>query len=210
MFSVEEIFMMAQKNNAMKIRNALALGLILGSIQPQLLPATDMFQLSWKGTVHYTDQSGNVVTRSFSDKDVIRQVAANNGLDPAQLVLVYRPDAFDTAVVVKATGQVIADYQQMPDITQPDQRTDVANPDGTLTVRQAFLFDEAHGITPGHQIGSICGTEKVKRDADGNRVSYNFHGTFQFAIPESGGEWQTGVYSGAFATGKRIVDTTGS
>jgi hypothetical protein len=104
--------------------------------------------------------------------------------------------------------QMVSDYQQIPDVTQPDQRTDVSSADGTQTVRQSFLFDEDHGIAGGLQIGSIFGTEKQKRDANGVLKNESFHGTFQFAIPESSSRWQQGVYSGSFSTSKRIADVS--
>ncbi|HLP77716.1 MAG TPA: hypothetical protein VK327_12460, partial [Candidatus Paceibacterota bacterium] len=147
----------------MRIKTALILTLA-GLLSTPLLHATEMFQISWKGKFYYTDPRGRVVSRSYSDKDVIRVIAQNNGLNPNDLVMVYRPNAFDTAVVVKATGQMIADYQQVPDVSEPDMRTDVTSGDGTTMVRHAFLFDERHGISPGQQIGSIVGTERQVRD----------------------------------------------
>src|SRR4029077_6645266 len=149
-----------------------ASALMIGLIQPLVSNGVEMFQLSWKGTVHYTDGAGNLVSKSFTEKDVVRVLAQERGLDPDDLVLVYRPDAFDTAVVFKnaeamaragSGQQMVSDYQQIPDVTQPDQRTDVTSADGTQTVRQSFLFDEDHGIAGGLQIGSIFGTEKQKR-----------------------------------------------
>lgn len=201
----------------MRIRTVVVWAVMAGLAGPVM--ANDMFQISWKGSVHFTDESGNVVSRSFSDKDVVRVLAEERGLDPRDLVLVYRPAAFDTAVVFKnleamnragASDQVVSDYQQMPDISQPDQRTDVSNASGSEIVRQAFLFDEDHGISPGAQIGSIFGTERQKHDQDGNLSGESFHGTFQFAIPEADGRWQQGVYSGNFSTGKRINDVSGN
>lgn len=194
----------------MRIRPALFVAL-LGLVSTPLLHATEMFQLSWKGKFYYTDTRGKVTSKSYSDKDVVRVIAQNNGLDPKDLVLVYRPNAYDTAVVVKATGQMIADYQQIPDVTEPDQRTDVTSADGVTTVRHAFLFDERHGIDPGQQIGSIVGTEKQRRDPNDNEkiLSESFRGSFRFAIHESGNpDWAQGVYTGNFATGRRIVDRT--
>jgi hypothetical protein len=195
----------------MKMRTVFLLGIALGLLQPALGQANELFQISWKGKIYFTDGTGKVVSKPFSDKDVVRVIAQNNGLNPNDLVLVYRPNAFDTAVVFKSTGAVVADYQQLPDVTQPDQRTDVTSSDGVTTVRHSFLFDERHGISPGQQIGSIFGTEKQKRDPnDGEKVlSESFHGNFQFSIREANNpDWQQGVYTGTFSTGKRIVDTT--
>lgn len=198
------------KGILMKLFSVLALGLTLGLLQPAAF-ANDLFQLSWCGRVYYTGANGKVVSKRFTEKDVIRVIARNNGIDPRGLVLVYRPNAYDTAVVVKATGEVIADYQQIPDITAPDQKVDVTSTDGVTTVRQAYLFDETHGSFGGQQIGTIFGIEKQRRDPnDGEHVtSEHFHGTFQFAIPEADNpDWQQGVYRGTFVTGRRIVDRT--
>ncbi|HEU5126268.1 MAG TPA: hypothetical protein VFW05_19650 [Verrucomicrobiae bacterium] len=194
----------------MKLFPLLILGLTLGLVQPAAF-ANDLFLLHWRGRVYYTAANGKVASKRFTEKDVIRVIARNNGIDPRGLVLVYRPNAYDTAVVVKATGEVIADYQQIPDVTAPDQKVDVTSADGVTTVRQAYLFDEMHGSFGGQQIGTIFGIEKQRRDPNDNEhvISEHFHGTFQFAIPEPDNpDWQQGVYRGSFVTGRRIVDRT--
>src|SRR5438874_696533 len=126
----------------MKIGNLLGLAIGIGLTQPLLLHAQDMFAISWRGTIHYDDGTGRTVTKSYSDKDAVKMIADNNGLDPRDLVLVYRPDALDTAVVHKSTGEVVADYLQMPDISRlgSSWMTDVTS--NGQTVRQAFIFDE--------------------------------------------------------------------
>lgn len=177
--------------------------------------ADDWFQINWSGTVHYYDSTGRMITKGYSSKDVIKTIATNNGLNPNDLVLVYRPDAYDTAVVFKnAVGlsraglgndaQVVADYIQMPDISRFGSiwMTDVAG--SGQTVRQAYLFDEHDS-----PIGSIYGIEKQKRDpADNSITSENFHGTYQFSIPDDGTHNVAvpGVYSGNFSTGSRVKD----
>jgi len=173
----------------------MALTIALGLAQPALMRADDLFRLTWRGTVYTTDANGNVSAKPVTERDFVQQVAANNGLDPKSLVFVYRPNKRDTAVVVAANGQFVSDVIQME-----NSYTEVANTAQTKIVRQTFLFDEAHP----NALGSAFGTESVKRDSNGNVLSDNFHGTFQYAIPEN-----NAVYSGTFSTGGRVKDTSG-
>src|ERR1051325_8692841 len=133
-----------------------ALAVAAGAIQPSLSSADDLFLLNWRGTAYTTDSLGRVVARSYSGNEIVQKIAQDNGLNPAELVLVYRPNKRDTAVVRKATGELIADAQQIQYVY-----TDVSNSLGTQTVRQAFLYDEAHYPNP---LGSVFGVEKLKRD----------------------------------------------
>jgi hypothetical protein len=132
----------------------------------------------------------------MTEKDIIQQIAVNNGLDPRQLALVYRVEARDTAVVWKNNGAFVADVVQLQ-----YNFTDVANASETAAVRQAMLNDEYHS----NPIGSAFGSERSKRDPNGNLVSYSFKGTFQYAFPEAGS-----IYSGSFSTGKALKDTSQS
>ena len=184
----------------MKILIALSFAAGLGLLQPLVSQADDLFAISWHGTVH-----SGTTTRSYTDKDVVKAIATNNGLDPKDLILVYRPNAFDTAVVNKNTGAVIADFVQLPDVSRVGTSwvTDVTV--NGQTARQAFIFDEQS-----NPIGSVFGTERQKLDANNAIVSESYHGTFQIAIPDDTHLLPQGVYSGTFATGKRIKDTTGS
>src|SRR2546423_9677785 len=95
------------------------LGLItaISLIQPLLASDQDQFAISWRGTIHYNDGTGRSLSKSYTDRDVVKTIADNNSLNPNDLILVYRPDAFDTAVVNKTTGAFVADYLQLPDIT---------------------------------------------------------------------------------------------
>jgi hypothetical protein len=165
-------------------------------MQPLLGNADDLYRLTWRGSVYTTDASGQLVTRLATEKDFIQKVANDNGLDPKSLAFVYRPNKHDTAVVDAATGAFIADVIQME-----HNFTEVSNSGQTKTVRQAFLFDEAHDSA----LGSAFGTETARRDANGNLLSYTFRGTYQYSIPETGA-----VYSGTFSTGRRVNDTSGS
>ena len=184
----------------MKTCKLLGLALVVGLIQPLVSKADDLFAISWRGTIHSA-----TATRSYTDKDVVTTIGENNGLDPKELILVYRPNAFDTAVVNKNTGAVIADFVQLPDITRVGTTwvTDVTV--NGQTVRQAFVFDE-HS----NPIGSIYGTERQKRDTNNVITSESYHGTFQFSIPDDSHLLPQGVYSGSFGTGRRVKDTTGN
>src|SRR3954471_14357534 len=168
----------------MKTKSTLATILSLSLLATGLSKADDWFQISWSGTVHYYDSSGRMITKGYSSRDVLNAVAVNYGLNASDLVLVYRPDAYDTAVVFKnaaamaragvsSDGQVVADYIQMPDVTRVGSGwvTDVTG--NGQTARQAYLFDEHDS-----PIGSIVGIEKQRRDANNNLISESFHGTW--------------------------------
>jgi hypothetical protein len=192
----------------MKMKTTLGLILAMAGMQ-FVTQADDLFALNWNGTVTYTTDTGRVISKSYTSRDAVAVIAQNNSLDAKDLVLVYRPNKLDIAVVVRSTGQLIADYLQMPSV--PDHAgayTDVSNTNGTQTVRQAFLFDESHSAP----IGSIFGRESQRRNADGDLIAESFHGTFQFAIPDSDPLFAVSpaVFSGTFATGVRIVDRTGA
>jgi hypothetical protein len=200
----------------MKTKCTLALILSISVLADGLSKADDWFQISWSGTVHYYDSSGRMITKGYSSKDVLNTIAANYGLSTSDLALVYRPDAYDTAVVFKnaaamnragvsSEAQVVADYIQMPDVTRVGTGwiTDVSG--NGQTARQAYLFDEHDS-----PIGSIVGIEKQKRDGDNNLVSESFHGTWQFSIPDDSHTiGRPGVYSGTFSTGGRVKDIRG-
>src|ERR1051326_5044035 len=124
---------------SMKMSMMLKLAIGLGVFGAMACRADDWFKLSWHGTVYYTSASGQVVSRSFTEKDFIKNVADNNGLDPKTLVFVYRPNSHDTVVVQPSTGW-FADIIQME-----YEHVDVMNSTQTKGVRQAFLFDEHPG-----------------------------------------------------------------
>jgi len=198
----------------MKIRSSLLL--IAGMSLAFPLAATAQhiqFELSWHGTRHFNDVNGNLISKGYSEKDIIQAVAADNGVDPKGLVLVYRMDAADMAVVDKATGGGItqADVLQFPDVSRLDSnwitkatKTNTSGNPGQI-VEQAFIFDESHDSP----LGSIYGTENPKYDSIGNVTGDSFHGTFQFGYDGNGPIFPAGVYSGSFSTGKRIADNSG-
>ena len=170
--------------------------LIAGSLALQtfsVFAQNHQYLMSWRGTAYSTDSTGRVVARHVTEKDFIKTVADNNGIDMRGLAFVYRADKRDTAVVRLSDGGIVSDVQQIQYFY-----TDVANSSG-YTVKQAFLNDEYHG----QAIGSVFGIETWKHNAAGATVSYSFRGSFQYAIPETGT-----VYYGTFSTGRRIVDAS--
>src|SRR5579862_8168501 len=107
----------------MKFKNTMALALAFGVSGICSLKADDWFAMNWSGTMYILDSSGRLVAKSYSAKNAVATIAANNGLNPNDLVLVYRPAAYDTAVVfrnatamaragVGSDAQVVADYIQ--------------------------------------------------------------------------------------------------
>lgn len=185
----------------MKTFTFLAFATAIGLTQPLLSNGqitTDGFAISWRGTIHYNDGTGRMISKSYTEKDAVKTIADANSLNANDLILVYRPTQFDTAVINKSTGVFVADYLQLPDISNIGTAwvTDVTG--NGQTVRQAFLFDQQ----PNHPIGSIVGTEKQKLDAQNNVTSESFHGTFQYAAPTDTALLMHGVYSGSFATGR--------
>ena len=159
-----------------------------------VLAQNHQYLMSWRGTAYSTDGSGRVVARHFTEKDFIKTIADNNGIDIRGLAFVYRADKRDTAVVRLSDGGIVSDVQQIQ-----YSYTDVANTNGSYTARQAFLNDEYHG----QALGSVFGIENWRHNGAGATVSYSFRGSFQYAIPETGT-----VYYGTFSTGRRIVDAS--
>jgi hypothetical protein len=185
-----------QTNNAdMKLRITLLVAITLGLFQASRASADDLFQLFWRGTYYTKNASGHIVAVSFTEQDFVNKVAQDNGLDPSGLIFVYRPNRRDT-VVVRSNGAFVADVIQMENVY-----TDVNNPTGTVTVRQALLFDESHQ----NALGSWMGLELSSRDPQGNLVNDTLTGWMQYSIPEL-----NAVYGGQAFTGNRVVDTTGT
>jgi hypothetical protein len=161
----------------------------------------DQYLMSWAATGYTTNANGRVITITEGGKDFIDRVAADNGLNPADLVFVYRAEKRDMAVVYRSTGAFVADVYQMEYTF-----TDVTNPTDTGTYRQAFLNDEYHT----NATGSTFGIETKTVNKEGNITSYLYHGTFQYAMPGPptplDPEVNT-VWCGSFITGARIPYT---
>jgi hypothetical protein len=179
----------------MKVKVLLPLAVALGLLQPRPARADDLFQLFWRGTYYTTNSTGHIVALQFTEKDFVNKVAQDNGLDPSNLIFVYRPNKRDT-VVVRSNGAFVADVIQM-EFTF----TDVNNPTGSVTVRQALLFDEAHQDA----LGSWMGLELRSFNAQGGLSNDVLTGWMQYSMPEI-----NAVFGGQAFTGKRVVDQSGA
>ena len=179
----------------MSKRVILALITGIGLFTTSTSRATDLFQMFWRGTYYTKNANGRIIAVPFTEQDFVNKVAQDNGLDPSTCVFVYRADKRDTAVV-RLNGAFVADVIQM-EYTY----TDVTNPAGTVTVRQALLFDEAHQTA----LGSWMGLELRTLNSSGGLVNDSLTGWMQYSIPEN-----DAVYGGQAWTGQRIVDTTNS
>lgn len=177
----------------MSIRTWLFLGAALCLLTPGLVRADDLFRLYWRVTYYTTNSTSHIVAASLSEQDLVNQVAQNNNLDASQLVLVYRPNERDAAVV-RTDGTFIASVFQMG-----TTYTDVVNPTGSVIVRHALLGDSAHS-TP---LGSFFGLELRTVSSNGALLNDSFLGTVLYAIPET-----DQVFGGQISTGARVVDTT--
>jgi hypothetical protein len=177
----------------MKTKSTLLLAAIMALHYIPSACARDIYQMRWQGSAYRTDATGKVVRLKYTEKDIIQKCAQDNGItDVKALVYVYVANEQNTEVVWAATGETVCEVFQFE-----YSYTDVRSADDTQTVRQAFIFNEAHD----QAVGSVFGTEKSRRDAEGTLTSFSYHGSFQFAFPETGT-----VYSGSFSTGKRIRD----
>lgn len=183
----------------MKKRTLFGLAALLVLFQPLTTRATDLFQLYWRGTYYTTNSSGHIVAVPFTEQRFVKKLAQDNGVDPSQCIMVYRPDKRDTAVVLK-NGQFVADFIQME-----FQYFDVNNPNDTVTVRQALLYDEYHQTA----LGSWAGLEERRFDSNGGLQNDVLNGWFQYSLPDFADPASpSGVFMGNAVTGQRIVDTT--
>jgi hypothetical protein len=163
-------------------------------VQAGNLNARDIYRMQWQGTAYRTDSAGHVVKVRYTEKDIIRKCAQDNGIaNTSALAYVYVANEQNTEVVWAATGQTVCEVFQFE-----FSKTDVSSADGTRVVRQAFIFDEGHG----EAVGTILGGENSRRNANGDLIAFSYSGRFQFAFPETGT-----VFAGVFVTGKRIRDT---
>lgn len=184
-----------QKNADMKLRITLLMAIAISLFQDSGADADDLFQLFWRGTYYTKNATGHIIALPFTEQDFVNKVAQDNGLDPSGLIFVYRPNRRDT-VVVRSNGAFVADVIQMEYVY-----TDVTNPSGSVSVRQALLFDENHQ----NALGSWMGLELATRDPQGNLVNDQLTGWMQYSIPET-----DAVYGGQAFTGNRVVDTSGA
>ena len=177
----------------MKIRTSLV-AIILAATAALSTYADELYQISWRGTAYRTTESGKIVMRRVTEAEYVNRAAANNGLNPKTLALAYRANKRDIAVVRLSDGAFIADAIQLE-----YKFTEAGRSDGTQAYRQSFIFDEFHD----EAIGSAFGTERSKRDKNGNLAYFSYRGTFNYSRPEAGE-----VISGTFVTSRKIVDRT--
>lgn len=184
------------RNADMKLRTILlAAAVLLGLLPTQQTSADDLFRLFWRGTYYTTNGTGHIIALHFTEQDFVNKVARDNGLDPSGLIFVYRPNRRDT-VVVRSNGAFVADVIQMQYVF-----TDVNNPTGSATVRQALLYDENHQ----DPLGSWMGVELRSLTPQGNLANDVLSGWMQYSIPEL-----NAVYGGQAFTGARVVDSSGA
>jgi hypothetical protein len=172
-------------------RFALIAGLVMSASLPVL--GRDVFHVTWRGTAYTTNQSGVIVARPYSQKDIINKYAADTGVDPRDLAVAYVHDEEEPAeeleIVSAADGSSIANvFQFLGGLA-------VSNADGTRSRRQRFIFDESHRSA----LGTLSGSERLRRNGDGEIISFSYQGRFEFSIPE-----EKTVYVGSFSTGRRI------
>lgn len=174
-----------------KLILAAAIGLGLchrGQAQEQ----TNEFLMAWNAVGYTTNARGNIIATNVTARTLINKVAYDNGLNPNQLVFVYRVEKRDTAVVLKSTGAFVADVYQMEYTFQ-----DVTNPAGTVNYAESLLNDEYHD----NAIGSTFGIEEKRYNKAGYLTGYSYHGSFHAAFPED-----NVVFTGTFSTGARVVE----
>ncbi len=177
----------------MKMRTWLFLAFVLSLCPSGVLRADDLFQLFWRGAYYTTNSSGHIIALGFSEQDFVNQVSGSSGIDPSQLILVYRPRKRDAAVV-KTDGTFVASVVQMSSTF-----TDVVNPNGTVVVRHALLTDSSHS----DPLGSFFGLELADMTSSGTFTSDSLTGTILYSKPDL-----NEVFGGHVSTGQRIVDTT--
>jgi hypothetical protein len=180
------------KNN-MKNRMWLLLAVVIGYGATFESRADDLFQLFWRTTYYTKNSTGHIVAGSFSEQDFVNQVAQSSGIDPSQLVLVYRPNKRDAAVV-RSNGAFVASVIQMQTTF-----TDVVNPNGSVVVRHALLTDGSHS----NPLGSFFGLEVRTLSAGGALLNDSLAGTVLYSNPDS-----DLVFGGRISTGNRIADAT--
>jgi hypothetical protein len=154
----------------------------------------DVFRVSWRGTAYTTNQQGRVVARAYSEREFIEKYAANTGVNPRSLAVGYVHDEEEPAeeieIVDATNGASVANvFQFLGGLA-------VTSSDGTQTQRRRLIYDEAHRRV---SLGDIWGSERLRRNADGQIISFSYHGRFEFSIPE-----EHTVYVGSFSTGKRL------
>jgi hypothetical protein len=153
---------------------------------------TNQFQMTWSATGYTHNARGNLIATNLTQQALVRKVALDNGLNPADLIFVYRVEKLDTAVVYRSNGQFVSDVYQMEYTFQ-----DETNLTDTTDYIFSLLNDEYHT----NAIGSTFGVEQKTYNHAGYLTSYSYHGSFHYALPES-----DVVFTGTFTTGSRVKE----
>jgi len=156
--------------------------------------ARDTFQIYWRGTAYTTNAAGSVSTRRYSEKEIVNRLSANNGLNPATQVLVYVHDEEEPAEELEVVP-LSEGARTTSNVYQFLGGGVTSNSTGTATSRLRFIFDEDHS----QALGSITGTERLKRRPDGSIATFSYYGTFMLSLPET-----NTMVVGTFSTGRRI------
>jgi hypothetical protein len=173
------------------IRFALIAGIVVSASLPAL--SRDVFHVSWHGTAYTTNPNGVIVARPYSQKDILNKYAADAGVDPRYLAVAYVHDEEEPAEELEIVSTV--DGSSIANVFQFLGGLAVSNADGTRSRRQRFIFNEDHRSA----LGTLSGSERLRRNADGEIISFSYQGRFEFSIPE-----EKTVYVGSFSTGRRI------
>ncbi len=174
--------------------------LLLGCILPLPLHAQYLFRVTFRGTVYTTNGNGQVVSSTFTEKDLLQAFAGN--LDPNSLALAYHIQGSsygDTLDVVDGTTGYA--YNTVfglffGDDTIPGYpllyRTALTNSVNTQVRRMdtIFMSTSTAYTTPnpgGHSMGSCFTAKRFMFDASGH-----MHTTIDGQI-----QWQVNPYNGA-------------
>jgi hypothetical protein len=179
----------------MKHRRSILFAAVFVCFQAAALraPADDLFRLSWQGTSYLQNSSGHIAAVTFTQQDLVQQVAQRTGMSPLQLVLVYRPRKRDVAVV-RNNGAFVATVFQMG-----FSFVDVNNPNNSIVVRQATLSAPADATVS----GSFLGLEQRTFASNGAFMTENLNGTVQYSTTDP-----NTVFSAHVLTGARVIDLT--
>jgi len=161
--------------------------------QADSINQTNEYAMAWNATGYTFNAKGKIVATNVNQRAFVLKAAQDNGLNPNDLVFVYRVEKRDTAVVYKSTGAFVADVYQMQ-----YTYTDITNASGEFALRETLLNDEYHN----NAIGTTWGVENAVRNKDSYLTSYSYHGTFHYFFPED-----NVIFTGSFSTGPRVKET---
>jgi hypothetical protein len=177
-----------------KIHWQMALSIVLGLGSVITARAQDQFYLSWVAVGYTYNAKGQMVATNENAETFIKKVAADNGLNPADLAFVYRVENLDTVVAFKSNGQFVADIYQME-----TTYTDITNLLNTVSCIQSTLTTETNLAGDLGNIGGIFGIQEHTYNKEGTLTGFSYHGSFNYSPPG-----QNVVFSGSFATGARL------